>query len=63
MLYDDKRANYDFVTDLEALDAFNNNGNFKENMKKHLNDEEIENCFNQKRCLKNIDEIFKRFED
>ncbi len=51
------------IVQKEALDAFNNNGNFRENMKKHLNDEEIEICFNQKRCLKNIDEIFKRFEN
>ena len=35
------------IVQKEALDAFNNNGNFKENMKKHLNDIEIESCFSQ----------------
>lgn len=45
-----------------ALDAFNNNGNFRENMKKYLNEDEIKDCFNQEKYLKNIDEIFKRFE-
>jgi len=49
------------IVQKEALDAFNNNGNFKENMKKHLNNEEINQCFNQEKYLKNIDEIFKRF--
>ncbi len=50
------------VVQKEALGAFNNNGDFKENMKKHLNDEELNICFNQKRYLENIDEIFKRFQ-
>lgn len=50
------------VVQTEALDAFNNGGSFIENMKKHLNSEEIADCFNQEKYLKNIDEIFKRFE-
>ncbi len=50
------------IVQKEALDAFNNNGNFRENMKKHLTDEEIKQCFNQEKYLKNIDKIFERFE-
>ena len=50
------------IVQKEALDAFNNQGNFKENMKKHLDQTEIEECFNQKKYLSNIDTIFKRFE-
>ena len=50
------------IVQKEALDAFNNNGNFKENMKKYLSEEEINECFNQENYLKNIDAIFKRFE-
>lgn len=51
-----------------ALDAFNNHGNFKENL---LNDkevttilskEEIDNCFNINDYLKNIEQIYKRFD-
>ncbi len=34
------------ITQKEALDAFNNDGNFKENMRRHLNDDEIQDCFN-----------------
>ncbi|MBQ8476443.1 adenylosuccinate lyase [bacterium] len=49
------------IVQKEALDAFNNNGNFRENMKKHLSDEEISECFNQEKYLKNIDKIFERF--
>ena len=49
------------IVQKEALDAFNNNGNFKENMKKHLNDIEIESCFSQEKYLKHIEDIFKRF--
>jgi len=49
------------IVQKEALDAFNNNGNFRENMKKHLSDDEIKQCFNQEKYLKNIDTIFKRF--
>ena len=50
------------IVQKEALDAFNNDGNFKENMKKYLNEAEIEECFNQEKYLKNIDTIFKRFD-
>ena len=50
------------IVQKEALDAFNNNGNFRENMKKYLSEEEIKECFNQENYLKNIDTIFKRFE-
>lgn len=49
------------IVQTEALDAFNNGGNFKENMKKHLNEEEIADCFNQEKYLKNIETIFNRF--
>lgn len=49
------------IVQKEALDAFSNNGNFKENMKKHLSEEEISQCFNQEKYLKNIDVIFERF--
>lgn len=53
------------ITQKEALDAFNNGnsgGNFKENMRRHLTDSEIEECFNYQKYLKNIDKIFERFE-
>lgn len=50
------------IVQKEALEAFNNNENFKEKMKKHLSDDEINECFNQEKYLKNIDIIFKRFE-
>ena len=50
------------IVQKEALDAFNNNGNFKENMKKHLSDDEIKECFDEEKYLKNIDLIFSRFE-
>lgn len=50
------------IVQKEALDAFSNDGDFKENMKKHLSDDEISDCFNQEKYLKNIDVIFKRFE-
>lgn len=50
-----------------AHGAFNNDGSFKQNLenddevKRYLNNTEIENCFNTKDFLKNIDVIFKRF--
>ena len=50
------------IVQKEALDAFSNDGDFKENMKKHLSDDEISDCFNQEKYLKNIDVILKRFE-
>ena len=49
------------VVQIEAHDAFNNDGNFKENMRKHLTNEEIEDCFNQEKYLNNIEAIFARF--
>lgn len=55
-----REAAYEIVQK-EALDAFNNNGNFMENMKKHLSEDEIKNCFNEEKYLNNIDTIFKRF--
>ncbi len=51
-----------------ALDAFNNNGNFEKNLLNdkeiliHLSKEEIKECFNTQDYLKNIDEIYKRFD-
>lgn len=50
------------IVQKEALDAFNNNGSFIENMKKHLSEDEIKDCFNQEKYLKNIETIFARFE-
>jgi len=49
------------IVQKEALDAFNNDGNFRENMKKHLSDKEINECFNQEKYLRNIETIFKKF--
>jgi len=56
-----REAAYEIVQK-EALDAFNSNGNFKENMRRHLNEAEIQECFNREKYLVNIDKIFKRFE-
>lgn len=50
-----------------ALSAFNNGGNFKENLLNDteitsiLNAKEIENCFDSSYYLRNIDAIYKRF--
>lgn len=52
------------IVQKEAMDAFNNpggNGNFKENMRKHLSDAEMEEVFSEKQYLRNIDKIFDRF--
>ena len=55
------------IVQRNALDAFDNDGNFKENLlkddeiTKHLTKEEIENCFNFDDYLKNVDIIFNRF--
>ncbi len=51
------------IVQKEALDAFNlqDAGNFKENMKKHLSQEEIEECFCEEKYLENISLIYKRF--
>ena len=51
------------IVQTEALDAFSNNGDFRKNMEKHLNKEELCDCFNQEKYLKNIENIFKRFEN
>lgn len=51
-----------------ALKAFENDGNFRKNLendkevKKHLSTSEIENCFDGKSYLKNIEKIYDRFE-
>ena len=51
-----------------ALDAFENNGNFKNNVLsdkdvlKHLSDTEIDDCFRIENYLRNVEEIYKRFE-
>lgn len=50
-----------------ALDAFDNDGNFKENILndkeicKHLTTEEINNCFDINYYLRNIDSMFEKF--
>ena len=49
------------IVQKEALDALRQNGSFKENMKKHLTEDEIKDCFNQEKYLKNIDHIFEKF--
>jgi len=52
-----------------AHEAFENDGNFKSNLEqdtevtKLLSAQEIENCFNTEDYLKNIEEIYKRFEN
>ncbi len=59
-----REAAYEIVQS-EAMDAFNgvcHKENFKENMRNHLSDAEIEECFNYQKYLRNIDKIFKRFE-
>lgn len=56
------------IVQKNALDAFENDGNFKSNLendeevKKYLLPVEIKNCFNTEDYLKNIEEIYKRFE-
>ncbi len=50
-----------------ALSAFDNDGNFRENVLndkeilKHLSKDEIENCFDINYYLRNIDSIFEKF--
>lgn len=56
-----REAAYEIVQK-EAMDAFNNDGNFKENMKKHLGENEINDVFSEKKYLRNIDKIFARFD-
>ena len=51
-----------------ALDAFDNDGNFRENLLedsdvlKYLTEDEINKCFDYKEYLNHVDDIFKRFE-
>ncbi len=55
------------IVQRNALDAFNNNGSFIDNLMKDkdvlskLNKEEIESCFDINDYLHNIDEIYRRF--
>ena len=55
------------IVQKNAHEAFNNDGNFKANLeadeevKKYLNQSEIENCFNTDDYLNNIDTIFDKF--
>lgn len=55
------------IVQRNAHEAFENDGNFKTNLKndeevkKYLSLSEIENCFDTKDYLKNIEEIYKRF--
>ena len=57
------------IVQKNALDAFENHGNFKqnlladENVLKYLNKEEIEDVFNPEEFLNNINNIYKRFLD
>ena len=57
------------IVQKNALDAFENHGNFKqnlladENVLKYLNKEEIEGIFNPEEFLNNINCIYKRFLD
>ena len=51
-----------------ALDAFNNHGDFKKNLLADkdvtniMNNEEIEKCFDSEYYLRNISQIYERFE-
>ena len=56
----DKNKAYEIVQ-AAALNAFSENGNFRENMKKYLSDDEMKECFNQEKYLRNIDYIFNKF--
>ena len=55
------------VVQRNALDAFNNNGNFRENLKKdkdvtcHLSKKDLDKIFDKAEFLKNTDTIIKRF--
>lgn len=56
------------IVQSNALDAFNNHGNFKENLKKdnnvtkYLSNEEIDSSFDVQYYLRHIDSIYKKFE-
>ncbi len=55
------------IVQKHALDAFENNGNFKANLEsddevvKLLSKDEIEECFDRNAYLKNVDKIFEKF--
>ena len=55
------------IVQKHALDAFENNGNFRLNLESDnnvttiLSTEEIEECFDRSSYLKNVDNIFKKF--
>ena len=53
------------IVQRNAHAAFNNNGNFKENLHNDnqviLSSEEIDDCFDYSFYLKNIDKIYQRF--
>lgn len=55
------------IVQKNAHEAFENDGNFKSNLendqevKKYLSQAEIDNCFDTKDYLKNLDSIYKRF--
>lgn len=55
------------IVQRNALDAFNNNGNFKLNLlnddelKKYLSDSELDKIFDKQAFLNNIDTIYNRF--
>jgi adenylosuccinate lyase len=57
------------IVQKNALNAFENHGNFKQNVlcdnevTKYLTPEEIEQIFNPQEFLKNIDHIYKRVLD
>ena len=56
------------IVQKHALDAFENNGDFRKNLEsdnevlKILSTEEIEECFNKEDYLKNIDNMFAKFD-
>ncbi len=51
------------IVQKNALDAFNNNGNFRENLIKdgHFTKDELDKIFDKSAFLKNVGEIYKRF--
>jgi len=63
-----KREDAYRIVQRTALNAFENDGNFKTNLnsddevQKYLTPDEIEGCFNTEDYLKNIDQIYSRFE-
>ena len=60
-----KREDAYYIVQKNAHDAFNNNGNFKQNLLNdssvNLSKEEIEECFDYNFYLKNIEKIYQRF--